>query len=545
MSRYRFIGGNNVKIVGGDYLMHSDESIEFNSFGKIYEDGKEGIFHSNFEERKETKTEFFIDGEWLDKDGKPFKKNQKEGEKLADARVGDKVYFRLKTKNLPTGTPITLELMEYDGSIFLPLLGGKMVEARPFDDKVPFYDTNDKGSNKVIGNVTSEGYITLGLELTELLDEFISEDNGATIELYFKCTYEGYEVDWLPKSTEKYLTVTYSDRTLFIQSAAGDNKYGLPEFRTSDGDILIFSGGVESIDKITSTENVEKEEEKTALDRLEDKIKDEVEGKIKDKIEEKVGEGLEKLQKTIAIHQLKKGKLGLNNGQIRTSKRLYTTTQFDNLGEEYSVTKASNFGYIKNGEKITSKGISQLDFFKETNVYSKIAKVGKNALDCLAFLDLAKYTSGNGDAPTMIIPSPIPALNFVIELMLAETNEQIKTMTEEAIQATLEAAKDLGVKGVEEFIRLNANDLSFTTGDIKDARIKRFASAEISLQTLHKILQGKVRNINAIQTSERELRLANINDYVASSKYLILYEWVNDDKINDYVTIINSIFVLN
>lgn len=237
------------------------------------------------------------------------------------------------------------------------------------------------------------------------------------------------------------------------------------------------------------------------------------------------GKGLEKLQKTISVHQLKKGKLGMNNGQVRSNRRLYTTTQFDNLGEEYTVTRASNFGYVSNGERVTSKGISQLDFFKETNVYSKVAKVGKNALDCLAFLDLAKYISGNGELPS--IPSPVPGLDFVIDIMVTETKERMKEMWDEAVEAVLAKAKDLGVKGV--------NELKYTLA----GRDKGYDTTEITQDILEKLLKGEIRTLaqlRKLKDKEREDRSKKdmINSQ-SSSKYMLLHYREEDTRIGDFI----------
>ena len=103
----------------------------------------------------------------------------------------------------------------------------------------------------------------------------------------------------------------------------------------------------------------------------------------------------------------------------------------------------------------------------------------KNALDCLTFLDLAKYISGNGELPS--IPSPVPGLDFVIDIMVTETKERMKEMWDEAVEHTLEKAKDLGTKGVKEFINLNAN------------ADKKYTTIEASQDTLEKLLSGKIR----------------------------------------------------
>lgn len=533
MSRTRIVKGTYIKISQEGHSMFSNANIITNAGAAITEIGvNNGVTYGDPKKTAAIEGDYIIDGEWLDKDGNPI-----DTSKTPHARIGNTVFFRVKTRNIPENTPLSFELWESDG-ISLKIGLGTIFDSRMFDDFVPL-EGKESGSKAVTANIDKDGYAIFSIDLTEYFEQYIEEDAGAYIELYFIARYYGHEFAYLPRDNSKYLQVGYSDRTLFIQSAVGDEKYGLPEFRSADGDIIIFSGGVESIDKLASAENIKKEEDSTAFDRVKDKIKDEIEGKIKDKAEEMTGKGLDKLQKTIAVHQLKKGKLGMNNGQVRTNRRLYTTIQFDNLGEEYTVTRASNFGYVSNGERVTSKGISQLDFFKETNVYSKVAKVGKNALDCLAFLDLAKYISGNGELPS--IPSPVPGLDFVIDIMVTETKERMKEMWGEAVEHTLEKAKDLGTKGVKEFINLNAN------------ADKKYTTIEASQDTLEKLLSGKIRkklqldNLKELtekQDSEEYRKYGN-QPYKCSLKYIILLRREYDEKMADDIFIIETIFIKN
>lgn len=172
-----------------------------------------------------------------------------------------------------------------------------------------------------------------------------------------------------------------------------------------------------------------------------------------------------------------------------------------------------------------------------------------NALECLSFLDLAKYISGNGEQGQ--IPSPVPALDFVIGLMLAETKEQIKEMTDEAVEATLETAKDMGIKGIEEFIDLNANDLSFSTGNINDSGLKTYVAIDVSQPTLNKILTGKVRKIKQVEDlreldrkmDEKDYQESQNKPFNSSLKYVVLYKNEYDDRIADYIQIINCILL--
>lgn len=543
MSRIRIVKGDITKITGGKYKIFAKDDIEFHSNKQVIQNAKEGIFHREPEKPNEIKTDYIIKGEWRDN----------KNNLITKAKVGEHVKFCIETKNIPTNTPIKVELKEFDGKIYIPLLGLGYTEVRPFDDDIAVYITNPKTKETTRFThiyVNSEGKAEFGITLSSDLDDLIQKDTGTHIELYFNCTYEGFETTYLPKSEDNYLEVKYSDRTLYLQSAAENSQYGLPEFRTADGDILIFSGTVE---KVGDSAFPQEEEEKSFGDRVEEKVKEHIEEKIDEKKEETIKELLEKSRNAIAVHQLKMKKLAFNDGVVRTRSRLYSTTSFDNAGEEFTVQRASNYGFRNRatGEVVTSRGISQLDYFRETNIYSKTAKVGLHVLECLAFLDLAKFLSGNGEQGQL--PGPIPALDFVIGLMLEDTKEQIKDMVDEAISVTLETAKNLGIKGINEFIGLNANDLSFSTGNIQDSKLKKYQVVEASQETLEKLLSGKIRKKPQLdifkELTEKQdgdvYRKAGDQPYRSSLKYSILIRREYDEKIADDVFIVETIFIKN
>ena len=543
MSRTRIVKGKITQIIGGDYNMYSASNI-IESAATVYSETAKGeiLWGDNPRKPPVLKGNFIIDGEWLDKDGKPIDQS-----KTTHAKIGETIFFRVKTKDISENTPIFFELWEHDG-ISIPTIFGTIVDIRAYDDYVPLV-IKETGARSITANVDKNGYATISVELTEILEKYIEEDAGNKMELYFIVRYLGFEpINYLPRDSGKYLKVGYSDRTLYIQPATDNSGYGLPEFRTADGDILIFSGGVETEDNTIG--NFPKEEGQDALDRLGDKAKDKIMGKLEDKATDKAKDLLQKGRTTIAIHQLKMKKLAFNDGQVRQRKQLYSYKVFDKAGENYEIQKASNYGFKNHstGEVVTSKGISQLDYFRETNIYSKVAKVGMNALECLSFLDLAKFISGNGGQGQ--IPSPIPALDFVIGLMLAETKEQIKEMTDEAVEATLETAKDLGIKGIEEFINLNTNDISLSTGNVIDMGVKKYQTIEVSQDILENLLAGKIRKFEKLQTlSDEQRKIDNhmfyqgINKiHTSSLNYLILYRWEFDERINDYVRIIETVF---
>lgn len=540
--RTRIVKGNITKIIGKNYKMFAVNDIEFNAGNQIIHNAKDGTFYEQPDKPEVIEGNFIIDGEWLDIDGKAI-----DLTKNPHKRIGEKVYFRVKTKDIAENTPISFELWEHDGVSILTAIG-TILDIRAFDDYVPL-QAKDNGSKVITANVDKDGYTILSLDLTEYFEQYIEEDQGTCIELYFIARYWGHEIAYLPRDSEKYLKVGYSDRTLYIQSAAGDNKYGLPEFRTRDSDIIIFSGGVESVDNALG--NLPSEDNEDALGRLGEKLKDKIKDKIEDKITDKTQDILQKARTTIAIHQLKLKKLAFTDGIVRQKKKLYDYTLFDNNGEQYIIQKASNFGFkkAKTGEVVTSKGISQLDYFRETNIYSKVAKVGMSALEALSFLDLAKFISGNGEQGQ--IPSPIPALDFVIGLMLADTKEHIDSMVSEVVDNTLETAKNLGINGVDEFLRVGGSDLNLSTAKIKDVGLKKYETIDVSQETLENLLTGKLRKEKQLRDSTKKTEKLDSDNYrkagdqvfKSSLKYKILLDIEYDYRISDYNYFVNSIFI--
>ena len=135
--------------------------------------------------------------------------------------------------------------------------------------------------------------------------------------------------------------------------------------------------------------------------------------------------------------------------------------------------------------------------------------------------------------------------------MLEDTKEQIKNMVDEAISVTLETAKNLGIKGITEFINLNANDLSFSTGNVQDSKLKKYQIVEASQETLEKLLSGKIRKKPQLDrfkelTDKQDgeiYRKAGNQRYKSSLKYSILLRSEYDEKIADYVFIVVTIFL--
>ncbi|MDV3631263.1 hypothetical protein CMU57_06245 [Elizabethkingia anophelis] len=544
MSIEIFVGGKYTKITKGSHSIYSGGDITFNAGKEVRQTGVDGgIVYGEPEKIPERETQFLIEGEWLDSERKPIKKKKQSGETNVDAKIGDKVYFKIKTKNIPKDDIVQFELRDYDGSIYIPIIFGEWEEIKTYD-KILLVKTNDPGSKGIEWEVDQNGEILFGVQITDYLEKYIDRDKGNVVELYFFCKYqsktEPWKMEWvdLPKSKDNFLNVSYGERTLFIESAVGNSKYGLPEFRSSNGDIIIFSEGVIETENNLSSEIPDG---KTSLEKLGKKVESKIESEIKKKAKKEIEKGLTKFERSIAVHQLKKGNLAFTDGVVRNSKRLYTTTSFDNLGNEYTLTKASNFGFIKNGEKITSKGISQLDYFREKSIFGQLAGVGKKVLSLLSFVDLVKYMSGEGEAK-LSIPMAHPALAFVGELLTGEANDQIKNMVDDVISDLIEKAKDQGVQKLKEFI------------DQPLAKQNKYDYREINQYTLDMILKGKIRNFeklkNIIENKITEENTAfHQQGTQLSQKYLIVYkeypqENVKKGDIQGNNVFIQTVFIL-
>lgn len=232
MSRTRIVKGKITEIVANDYNIYSESSIVDNAATIITDKGEtKGESYGDPEKPPIIEGNFIIDGEWLDEDGKVIHMR-----KIPKARIGELVYFRVKTKDIPENTPLNFALWEHDG-ISIDTVLGNMLDVRMFDDSIPLI-AKENGSKVIQANVDKNGYCTLSLELTSYFEQFIDDETGADIELYFIVRYWGHEIAYLPRETEKYLNVTYSDRTIFIKPA-GDG-YKMPELIDSIGEFIVF-----------------------------------------------------------------------------------------------------------------------------------------------------------------------------------------------------------------------------------------------------------------------------------------------------------------
>lgn len=234
---------------------------------------------------------------------------------------------------------------------------------------------------------------------------------------------------------------------------------------------------------------------------------------------DKLGEYSDKLRHTIAVRQLRKGKLVNNLGGIEFSKRIYTQPIYDNRGKMYIVTKAANFGYRKQGKVVTTKGISQLDYFKDVGALNKVAKASKELLKVFDFVDLFQYMSG--ERPETI-PIPFLPLDFIVKVITPYMSDQITEMMDDVINEMVEAAKDKGLETVKK--------IKFTQGGM----MKDYGTIEIDQESLNKLFRNEIETLNDLR---------KLNENPNPKQYVVLHYYEKNEELDEYYYIIDSIFI--
>ena len=95
--------------------------------------------------------------------------------------------------------------------------------------------------------------------------------------------------------------------------------------------------------------------------------------------------------------------------------------------------------------------------------------------------------------------------------------------------------------------------MSFSTGNVQNSKLKKYQIIEASQETLEKLLSGKIRKRDELENLEKATnkqdgdvyRKAGNQPYKSSLKYSILLRSEYDEKIADYVFIVETIFIKN
>ncbi|WP_313377309.1 hypothetical protein [Chishuiella sp.] len=475
----RIVKGSNTiecetwKVYTNEFTVHANDGSYFTADnGTIFGEPKD----------PPPPNKYFIKGWWTDKEDNPIK----------DARILNVVRFHVQTQNIenPSGKSIDIELYEHDYSIPIGLF--------PYFFN---YSTDDhirimRGKKEVTQmwlDQNGKGYIEINLDwgLNNMFNEEtlgFNEEND-DLELYFNCRYLDQE-ETLPDNFSNYLKVKRSEQNLFIQPACAG--YNFPEIRTYDGNIVVFKEDI-----------IELDENNEALEPIKDYYSD----KIKGKALESLGEKSDNLRRVIAVKQLKKGKLVTNTGLERFRKNVYLKNEINNLGEEVQVVRASNMGWKKDGKLVTTKGISQIDYFENIGFANKTLKASKELLNVFDFLDLIGYMSGNGKPD--FIPTGFAPLDLVIQLIGGQVMAEFRELHDGLVNQLLEDAKDKGVADVKSFIEMIAN--------LEENGDKKYNLLEVNQNIYNKLIQGEIKMIqelNNIAFKEKTNNKDSFNIYI-------------------------------
>ncbi|GEM_PF-564098 len=486
-------GNMNIIATKGDVTFSASKKVNFHGV-------EEGVHVGNYD-WEEQSNKFFATGWYTyDYEGVKHLSRETRGPK---AFLDETIYFHLNVSDkVPTGTEIIFQLWDFDMFLFHDCFN-------PDDDKFNGQEVFVKGK---VREVNGKKRITIELLLDPNWSSDIAVEKGfffdGCLDLYWVWHYDG--IKW--NSESFLLRVYFSEKTLILKPAYKD--YGFPEIRTAEGNIVVFSAGIGLIDESSTLLETE-------IQEIKNKLKSEFYGSVSQVVQKY----RDKVQHTIAVQTLEKGYLANNLGKIEFSRRLYTKPVFDNSGELYTITQASNFGYRKGGKTVTTKGISQLDFFKDVGLFNKIANASRDLVSIFGFSDVLRFAMDEHPETIMIGFAPADFLTAVVAPALIES---IKESWDTPVFELAEKAKDKGLKGIDEFLQSSGGlEIRYS-----------FGTRSISQEMLNKLLNGEFKNLEEIDDFKR-----NYNNINLSNTYTLFYyekPLENEDRI---ITVIDTIFI--
>ena len=504
MTKTRRVGGNATYITRGVSREFANE-IEINSNGRIDYYAPEYIYGEPEARPIREEPEIAFSG-WWSPDYEGIRNIPEQDSNWPKAYLEETVYFQLNVSDsIPVGTSITFQLWDKN----TPFIDLTIFDNPKFDGQMVF-------KTFMVREVNGQHRITIELYLNPKWHIEIKKDEKGSINsrLEFYWTWKYHNTYW--KSNNNILGVYRSKTTLFIKPAY--KGYNFPEIRTSDGDIVVFSKGI-------GLEHEPSKELENQLNTIADNIKSELYGDVR----EAMIKNSDNMRHTIAVRQLKRGYLANNMGKIEFSRKIYTKPVYDNSGELYEVTKAGNFGYRKDGKLVTTKGISQLDYFKEVGTFNAITKASKEILGIFDFAsDVISFAMDENPAT---IPTGFAPLDFLVTLVMPSISDPIIETWDNVVYELAEKAKDKGISGINDFLQSSGG---------KEERYK-YGILEINQEILNRLLRGEIKTFKNLQDlKDDEMIKSNYNRSLFI--YSIFHHIKHSDKKNEDAVVIDSIF---
>ena len=448
----------------------------------------------------------FLNGYWsYDKEGqKPYKQistDENGIDRKQFARLGDTMYFQIKTIDFQKGDEISLQLMEQDFAWLFNDIDFCNPNDDKFPDKLVIIKTTVEG--------VDEGLTTIEVPLKNSWQKVIEDDKtfslNGEIELYFKVGHvneNNYEFsDALPHDRKDFLLVREGEeQTLCYKPYEKD--HNLPEMYTLEGEQIVLLQDVES--------------------------------KVLKSGRKAITKGSPVLAHRIAIGKLKKGYLAGDKGTVRknATAKVYKYDTFSNDPDLY--LEGSMIKDLERRKHVRFKEKGQWEHTNKVNQYDYFSKNGKR-VTILGYLkqiggivDIFNVLSHGSMSQEEFMNSPLkfggvlsPAFD-IAGVMIQEIKEENNEYLTEALQQDLEEAKSKGLDAVKEFISIpNVESLI------------HYRVQPMYIETVQKMLSNEFTNFDDM------VEYNNSNAEIGDTVKLLIKD-ISTEK--DEITFIESIF---
>lgn len=486
-------GGNITRIVGGKNFIETEEWTVFTDNFTAYA-GKGSHFTADQgtmigdPNDPPTGKKYFEKGYWT---------NDK-GERIKEAKLGDKVQFHLKMRNIfPVNgwenEKVELQLREFDGSIpnillFIVTFGLKDIKKH---DKIFLSTENEKGDNIPFNKLDINPQMEMVIHITlveEAMIALIKNDLGSKgekfIELYFNFIYHSErehetEIIDLPIMESDFLVVKPKPVVEPIIFVEASSTHPLPAlYSAEDGSPWYVN--IMSPEAYKEIKGIKKQAEGVAenIEMISNFFKENVGGAFEP---EKINDWTKRSYE-VAIRKLNKGELIFNDGTKGVSNRYHRYSVSDIDGRyKQEVMMGVNRGKFKKG--VTSKAINQLEAQTNRGLSKVFKTVGELNPLWDAICDVADIlvAAANGERPPL--PFTPPFVTMEVEKIRDEWNKDFKQIWQNELEKSL-------VKGkisVKDFLQDNRYkdgqsipNLGFKLLDLSEEGLQLLLKKEIS-----------------------------------------------------------------
>jgi hypothetical protein len=218
--------------------------------------------------------------------------------------------------------------------------------------------------------------------------------------------------------------------------------------------------------------------------------------------------------------KLKEGKLVTNTGKVHQTKEILKMKCHTVDGDEITLLQSKNFGYEAKGRIVTTKGVSQYDFFAQNGLrisFLGILKQAGSIMDVFDLFDWARDPKASLSIP--FVP------NAVFSMALERIVEGIEEEVELGIQELLRKAKAQGIDAVKRFVN------SWREGSSVEYRL-----LEVSEKTASDILKGDFDTLEKLEYRWNQ-------EYGQDNGVYVLYRIVNSPDYFNPIAIIETFFM--